>query len=316
MTEKAKSYSQMRKEFYEKYTNKIVPLVKKYENSRRIRLVFAILSSFSLIVLGSLVTYFAYIYGDGITKGDVDCLELALTLYFLSYFVWFRIKKRFENTIKEKIMPTVCSCFDNIKWTHGSYSGSEVFSASCVIPQFTLGLEDYDDIFIGSYKDVNIEIIESKYRIDCGKHQRIVFKGVIVKLNMNKPFASHTVVKPNSLTHTSPSSGLCHTVLEDVEFNKKFDVYTNDEIDARYLITPSFMERLKKIKTTFKANNVSCAFFGDLLIIALSIDKDLFSICSLIRKIDDSKQYFQMYEEILSIVKLIDHFKLNQKIGL
>ena len=76
------------------------------------------------------------------------------------------------------------------------------------------------------------------------------------------------------------------------------------------------MERLKNVKTAFKASSVSCAFFGDLLIIALPTNKDIFSICSLIKKVDDSKQYFQMYEEILSIVKLIDHFKLNQKIGL
>ena len=40
------------------------------------------------------------------------------------------------------------------------------------------------------------------------------------------------------------------------------------------------------------------------------------SICSLFKKIDDPKQFFTMFEEILSIIKLIDHFKLNQKIGL
>lgn len=313
MTEKTTSYSQMRRDFYEKYTNKIVPLVQRHENSRKVRLVIAILSSILLIILGSFLIYIAYIDGS-ITKGNNGILKLALFFYVLSYFVWCWIKKRFENTIKEKIMPTVCSCFGNMKWTHSNYSGGKVFSTSFVIPQFTS--EKYDDIFKGSYKDVNIEIIEPEYEIGSGKHRRTVFTGVIVKLDMNKPFTSHTVIKPNRLINISPSSGLHHTELEDAEFNKKFDVYTNDEVDARYLITPSFMERLKNMKTAFKANSISCAFFGDLLIIALSTNKDLFSLCSLLKKMDDSKQYFQMYEEILSIVKLIDHFKLNQKIGL
>lgn len=109
---------------------------------------------------------------------------------------------------------------------------------------------------------------------------------------------------------------LKHTELEDVEFNRKYDVFTNDEVDARYLITPSFMERLKNMKTAFEADGISCAFFGNLLIVAMSTRKELFSICSLVKPIDDRKQFVQMYEEIVSIIKLIDHFKLNQKIGL
>lgn len=76
------------------------------------------------------------------------------------------------------------------------------------------------------------------------------------------------------------------------------------------------MERLKSMKTAFSASDVSCAFYGELLIIALSTNKDLFSICSLVKPIDDQKQYFQMYEEIVSIIKLIDHFKMYQKIGM
>ena len=223
-------------------------------------------------------------------------------------------KKSFENKIKEKIMTTVCSCFGDMEWSDGWYVGGELFLDSCVVPKFSH--EEYDDIFEDSYKDVSIEIVEPEYDIGSGKNRRTVFNGVIVKLGMNKSFTGHTVIKPNSLIHSSPSKELHFTELEDIEFNKKFDVFTNDEVDARYLITPSFMERLKNMKTAFRASSVSCAFFGKFLIVALKTNKDIFSICSLIKPIDDREQYFRMYEEIVSIIKLIDHFKLNQKIGL
>lgn len=133
---------------------------------------------------------------------------------------------------------------------------------------------------------------------------------------MNKEFTSHTVITPDKFFHNSPLPDLRHTTLEDVEFEKKFDVFTNDEVDARYLITPSFMQKIKAMKTAFKADKVQCAFYGNLLLVALSTNKDLFSLCSLVKPVDDPKQYFQMYEEIVSIIKLIDHFKLDQKIGL
>ena len=314
MTEETKSYSQMRKEFYEKFTNKIVPLVRRHEDSRKKKLILAIVLSSILFVIASFLLFLSYTNGGIFTKENEGITKLSAIVYTLSYFAWFWIKKSFENSIKEKIMPTVCSCFGNMKWSHDDYSESYIFSDSCVIPRFTS--EEYDDIFKGSYKDVKIEIIEPEYTVGSGKNRRTVFNGVIVKLDMNKQFTSHTVIKPNSLMHLSPSTALNHTELEDTVFNKKFDVFTNDEVDARYLITTSFMERLKAMKTAFSADSVSCAFYDNLLIIALQTKKDLFSLCSLIKPIDDTKQYFQMYEEIVSIIKLIDHFKLNQKIGL
>ena len=309
--EEAKSYSQMRREFYEKYTNKIVPRIRIYEDTRKTKLITAILISSILAILGSICAFYGFTISSRDNRG---IFKLACILFTLSYFSWFWIKKGFENTIKERIMPTVCSCFGDMSWTQGRYPDGKIFSDSCVVPQYTS--EEYDDIFRGSYKDVKIEIVEPEYEVGSGKNRRVVFNGVIVKLDMNKPFTSHTVIKPNSLMHISPSKQLHHTELEDVEFNKKFDVFTNDEVDARYLITPSFMERLKSMKTAFSASNISCSFYGNLLIIALPTNKDIFSLCSLVKPIDDSKQYFQMYEEIVSIIKLIDHFKMNQKIGM
>ena len=141
-----------------------------------------------------------------------------------------------------------------------------------------------------------------------------LFRGITIIFNMNKNFKSHTIVK--SSLFAPKLDYLKRTKLEDEEFNRKFHVYTNDEVDARYLLTPAFMERLKNIEVAFRAKDITAAFYEDRLVIALSTNKDLFSIGSLAKPVTDSKPYFQMFEEILSIIQLIDHFKLNQKIGL
>ena len=307
MTDKEKTYSHMRKEFYEIYRNKIVPTVKKYKFIRVKELKETIFISVLLMFIGIIILFFAYKCSHRTDTSLVGVWGLLCCLYSIGMI--FRFKKCFENKIKNNIMNEICKCFGNLEWSGNSYKNGNIFADSNVIPNFKS--EYYDDVFQGYYKDVTIDIVEASYS-DKGN----VFKGVIVKLDMNKHFTGHTVIKPSGLMHTSPSEELHRTELEDVEFNKKFDVFTNDEVDARYLITPSFMERLKNMKTAFLASSVSCAFYGNLLIIALPTNKDLFSICSLDKPIDDSKQYFQMYEEIVSIIKLIDHFKLNQKIGL
>lgn len=308
MQEKGTSYSQLRRNFLEKYKKIIVPLVQKYESGRKLRLVFAIILSGIFFILGSLLVILCILEKD-CSEGSAKTIFI---LYFLSWLSWHLIKKFFESSIKNKIMPYVCSCFGNMRWTDLVYLGDDkLFYQAGVIPKFTSN--NYDDIFMGSYKDVNFEILEAEYEIGSGKSRRTVFKGVIIKLDMNKPFKSHTVIKPDTLMNISPLPNLHHTQLEDIQFNKKFDVYTNDEIGARVLITPAFMDRLKNMKVAFGSNGVSCAFYEQHLIIALKTNKDLFSICSLIKPIDDRQQYKQMYEEILSIIKLIDYFKLDKK---
>ena len=63
-------------------------------------------------------------------------------------------------------------------------------------------------------------------------------------------------------------------------------------------------------------DKISAAFYQNTLYIALHTNKDLFSVGSLVKPVCDEKQFFTMFEEILSIIKLIDYFKLNEKTGL
>ena len=307
------NYSEMRRNFYEKYQKNIVPVVKGFDKERKVKLTFAIIASTILSIIGCFC-----LLGLLVAEGDGDVIEGALkgALFFfgLAWGVWYLIKKNFESKIKNKIMPIICSCFENLTWSEEFYGNGELFKESGVVRHFTR--EIYDDIFCGSHRDVNMEIVEAEFEVGSGKNRSTVFKGVVIKLDMNKNFTSHTVITPDSFFRNSPISGLRHTTLEDVQFEKKFDVYTNDEVDARYLITPTFMERLMGMKTAFKASKIRCAFYGQYLLVGLSTNKDLFSLCSLVTPMDDAQQYFQMYEEIVSIVKLIDHFRLDQKIGL
>ena len=104
--------------------------------------------------------------------------------------------------------------------------------------------------------------------------------------------------------------------LEDLSFEKNFNVYTKDQIEARYLLTTAFMERLKNIETAFGTKQIKCSFFDDNIIFAISTKKDLFELCSLFRPLSDTRYIENFYDEIISIQKLIDHFKLSENTGL
>ena len=51
---------------------------------------------------------------------------------------------------------------------------------------------------------------------------------------------------------------------------------------------------------------VNCVYFyKDKFIIAMDVRRDMFKLGSILKKADDERQYFQMYEEIISIIKLL-----------
>ena len=307
MTEE-KTYSQMRKEFQEAFFKKISPGLSKYESERLRHFGYT-----RAVKIAALIIILVLVF---LTK-QID-IGLILFICCIAGAVCFGLKKKFENEIKQKIMPYVCKCLGDLKWKYAQCSFEQLLCKSGIIDRYNR--VSYDDSFTGIYKDINYEICETSfyYKTGTGKNSstRTVFKGVMIKLDMNKSFTGNTVIRPDTLKHASPAANLKHTTLEDVVFEKKFDVFTDDEVEARYLITPSFMERLNNMKTAFSADRVSCAFYDKYLLVGLHTSKDLFSICSLKEPVNDGKQFFTMFEEILSIIKLIDHFKLNQKIGL
>lgn len=93
-----------------------------------------------------------------------------------------------------------------------------------------------EDYIAGTYKGKPLSIQECKSES---------FKGVAILMQIDKNFSGHTNVIEDSLANRFSSPvGLEKAPLECVVFEKKFDVYTNDQIEARYILTPVFMERL------------------------------------------------------------------------
>ena len=96
----------------------------------------------------------------------------------------------------------------------------------------------------------------------------------------------------------------------------KYAIYSTDQIEARYLITTAFIERFKNMMKCFSAKWAYCSFSNDSIIIGLHSGKDLFSIGSLVKPVTDFKQFDMLLEEFVSIIELVDLYKLDKKLGL
>ena len=104
--------------------------------------------------------------------------------------------------------------------------------------------------------------------------------------------------------------------LEDPVFSRKYKVYSSDQVESRYLLTPAFMERLNNIKTAFGVWKIKCSFYNDQLMFAISTNKNVFEIGSLFTPMGSPKQFERFFSELASIFMMIDYFKLDEKTGI
>lgn len=144
-------------------------------------------------------------------------------------------------------------------------------------------------------------------------------KGVVLKYTFPKKFNKHTFIFENKLSSQKlihkGRQGYEKVSLEDTEFDKNYTVFSDDQVEARYLLTTSFIERFKNIETAFNPLYQRAEFKENELYILLGTNRDLFKIGSLGEETTYS-QFSQLFEEFYSVLDLIEQLKLNQHIGL
>lgn len=175
-----------------------------------------------------------------------------------------------------------------------------------------------DDYFTGSHKGVKVEIAEIYLERGNDNDRVNVFKGVVCILNLNKKFKGKTLVLKdkgvfNFINHLT--KGLKNVKLEDPIFEKHFEVYSSDQIEARYLLTTAFMQRLIDINNIFNSK-ISCCFNQDKLMIAIPTLKNMFEVPNLFMPINQAKKHKEYIAEITSLMSIVEILKLEQYTGM
>ena len=101
--------------------------------------------------------------------------------------------------------------------------------------------------------------------------------------------------------------------LEDADFSKKYQAYSYDQVEGRYLLTTTFIDRFLCIGKAFKNSSMRCAFVDDKIILAIPASGDCFEISSLFVSIKNPKFVKSFFKQIASILVLVEYFKLDEK---
>jgi hypothetical protein len=171
---------------------------------------------------------------------------------------------------------------------------------------------NYQDRFAGSHRGCDFSFcdghLEQRVKTKNGSRWHTVFRGQLVRVAFPKDFGGITVVRRdagifNILQRWTTS--LQRVGLGDSRLERAFEVYSNDQVEARYLIHPVFMERLLELETQFRGKKLRCAFVaGDLLIAIEGGDK--FEIGTMFARLDDISRARGLCADIVGILRVIE----------
>lgn len=312
-------------EFHKIYEEEIIPILKSYKQQKEkadeknrydylgAALCFLSLITFMLACSGSVERFYSMIL-----------VIVSVLLCLLGSSIMEPMRAELQNNelkkklfFKKKCMSKLLRVFGNIKW----YNNCEVIKTveiceTGLFPPILYRITD--DEFVGEYQGVKFRMSETKFPVN----RFIGFTGIILAFEANKSFESHTIIVSKLAPDRHHSFKLEPVTLEDPKFCRDYNVYSSDQTEARYLITPSFMERFRKLKVAFKTTDIACAFLKNKVIFALDseglsgLSKNLFEIDAYSAFTDDREEINIFYNELTSVLDMAAYFKLDEKTGL
>ena len=320
MTElhKDEEYIKLKNNFDSYYNEKLLPILSVSDSKRRLYFfMFVILIGMGALFYPAII---AKLMQSDLQESDT-AIGITLGLSCLVIMVLCGPMYVYKQKVKPKIMPDFANFFGSFMYQYEGKIDDIVLFQSNLFEKFNQSIGD--DFFTGIYEGVKISIAEEKLKLlkkdfrdfDMSKN---VFEGVCILFEMNKNFKGKTVVlKDKKLFNAfNKISGLQNVKLEDMRFEKYFEVYSDDQIEARYLLTTGFMERILKLRDLYKGKSIQFCFNQNTLLLAIPTKQNMFEANSFFRSNINKQKIDMVFDQFYTIFSIVKLLKLNQKIGM
>ena len=253
-------------------------------------------------------------------------IALGIAIYFRAPFVvyavltvfgvtigmgaWTQLMKTVRSNIKENIVGNLCRFL--------GFAFQSEMAVSPRLEQFiTLGLvtksydrSNFEDQISGTAHGAKFLLHEAhlENREGTGKNRRWVtkFRGQLLVIEFYQKFLGRTIVlRDKGWLQGKKKDDMKRVGLVDPVFEKIFEAYGTDQVEARYLLTPTFMQRLVDLENSVDGKNIRFGFDGGNLYIAVETG-NRYEPGSMFKPLTETERTQTVLDEIGAIFDVID----------
>jgi hypothetical protein len=161
--------------------------------------------------------------------------------------------RTYRRHYKERVLPHLAASVGNLTYRPASPELVHQLGVARILPDYDT--VEADDEIAGTHHGLAVQIVEASLRRRQEKKSHLVFDGLLVSITLPRRLTSTTVVLTDAGVWEKFKASWRGGVLEPVrlehdEFERRYEVYSTDQIEARALLTPAFMERFVALAAT------------------------------------------------------------------
>lgn len=278
----------------------------------------------ALAILG-LLGVVAYFLMQQSSELPIFIIILALVTIIISGAIYYHKTGKLKAAFKEEVVTEIIKAIDNT--FHYSPKGS-ISEAQFKASQLFSRPDRYtgEDYVSGKLDKTDFEFSEihaeqESSDSDGNRSYSTIFKGFFMIADFHKHFHGHTIVVPDRtgegwfgrVFKGSKRSGKQLAKMENPDFEKAFDVYATDQVEARYILTPNMLENILNLKNRFNAT-VHLAFLHSCVYIAISWRKSDFLEPNLKSSLLEESTIHKFLDDVWVCLDIIEDMNLNTRI--
>ena len=199
---------------------------------------------------------------------------------------WAEIpKKRAIRKVKEGINHAIAGAL-RLEYAHDCEPERpfELAKLCRLVPDHDRGR--FEDRWSGHFGDIPFALHEAKLekRRGSGKNRRwvTVFRGIIMSVGYKRRFHGTTILVRDNAHRKFWGGKKDHVTVDGLQldyaemvhpdFEDAFDIYTSDQVEARHLIDPLYVEQLIALEHAYSGSNVGTIFHEGSLVVALKAE--------------------------------------------
>ncbi len=280
----------------------IAPALAPYEAERR-----QVLARFWRRVAGGVVGGLLLAVAMSVISRELDLEGMLFTVVFVTIaaagFGYMPVH-RFQIRCKDRALSDLARTLD-MTYDHAGFEPPAIERIKA-LRLVDASYEDstFEDLFAGERQGAGFQLYEARLTKGSGKNRHTVFAGQLIRIAFPKRFLGVTIVHRDIQRWFKPQ-GFERVGLGASQFERIFEVFGTDQVEARFLVHPAFMERLMAVEAAMAGRNLRCAFEGGDLLVAVE-GGDLFEIVDVFKPLPDRPATEKGVAELRAVLNLID----------
>jgi len=313
--------------FEKSYENELKPILQLLDEDRKrslkkILLIWCIIAILDIIVCIVIMDYSS-------TKETGILFLPILIAVLVGGFIYHGLIKKYKNNFKKTIIGNLVKLISEeaVYYPESHITGTDFKESRLYTSKYNRFMGS--DLVFGKLGSTLFKFsrLYVAYNTGSGKKERHkkIFNGTFFVADFNKYFNAETLVysdnaerifgsligrKLQTISRSFSESKLIE--LEDPEFEKRFAVFSSDQVEARYILSTSLMKRITELDKRTKGR-IQLSFINGTVNIAIPQRKSYLKP-RVFKSIVDKKLLLGYFNYLILITGIIEDLNLNTRI--